>query len=696
MSTQTFPVTGMTCASCVRRVEKALTGVPGVSAVQVDLAREQATVTHAGVDASTLAAAVAAKGYALVLDPQGRDEAAETRRGLLRLLLAWAVTMPLLLPMLGVPLHLDWRVQAALAAIAVGGCGFGFLARAVRLARHGESSMDTLIALGSVAAFASGIVEGLAGAHHTSFEIAASLPAFVLLGKHLEARAKHRATESLTALLDLAPATALRLDAQGGEREVAVAELHPGDRVRVRPGATVPVDGQVIAGAADVAEAALTGEPLPVPKRAGDAVLSGGVVHGGSLDIVVRAAGADTWLAHLADQVAQAKASRAPVQALADRIAAVFVPAVLVLAVVTLVAWWIASGAIVSAWRPAITVLVIACPCALGLATPVAVATALGTAARHGLLVRDLAGFEKLGTATDLVLDKTGTLTAGRPQVRAVRVLAGDDEAALRRLAAALERDSEHPLARALRDGWTGTVPAVADWQAHPGGGVSGSVDGRRLRLGNAAFVGQALGALPSDATAVGLVDGTTLLGVFVLADALRPEAAEVLAALRADGLHLHLLSGDRAETVAALAATLGIDDAHGGLLPADKAQRVRALQAAGRVVAFAGDGVNDAPALAVADAGISLPGLDAVAVSAAINLRRDGLRPLHDARRLAGKLRRNIRQNLAWAFGYNLVLVPLAALGLLESVGGPLLAGAAMGLSSLTVVLNALRLRRL
>jgi Cu+-exporting ATPase len=690
-----FPVQGMTCASCVRRVEKALAAVPGVAGVQVDLAQERATVTHAGVASEHLAAAVAAKGYTLVLADPGLAEAKAARVAKFRLALAWLLTLPLLAPMVGLPLHLSPWLQGLLAALVAFGAGAPFFLHAGRLALQFETSMDTLVALGATAAFGSGVAEALAGAHHTSFEIAASLVAFLLTGKFLEARAKHRATESLSALLDLTPATALRLEADGSEREVGVAELHPGDRVRVRPGAKIPVDGRVIAGRAEVEEALLTGEPLPVPRGVGDAVLAGALVHGGSLDLEVRAAGQGTWLAQLAAQVSGAKASRAPAQALADRISAVFVPAILLLSALTLAGWWLHTGALATAWRPAVTLLVIACPCALGLATPVALATALGTAARQGLLVRDSAALEKLAVATDLVLDKTGTLTEGRPVLQELRALADVPAEELRRLAAALERDSEHPVAKALRAAWEGPLPAVVDFQAHPGGGVSGRIEGRALRLGSAALLGLDFGALPEDGIAVGLAEGDRLLGLFLLGDAVREETPAVLAALRAEGLRLHLLSGDRPEAVARAAARLGLDEALGGMTPMGKAERLKVLQAEGRTVAFAGDGVNDAAALATADAGLSLPGLDAAAASAPLNLRREGLRPLLDARRLAVKLHRNIRQNLAWAFGYNLVLVPLAAFGLLERLGGPMLAGAAMGLSSLTVVLNALRLRR-
>ncbi len=441
--------------------------------------------------------------------------------------------------------------------------------------------------------------------------------------------------------------------------------------------------------------ALLTGEPLPVPKQTGDGVIAGALVHGGSLEIEVRAAGRDTWLAKLARQVGEAKASKAPVQDLADRISAVFVPVILVLAALTFAAWWMHSGDISLAWRPAVTVLVIACPCALGLATPVALTTALGTAARNGLLVRDAAAFERLGSITDIAFDKTGTLTLGKPILRETRILS-DDGADMLRLAAALERDSEHPLAKGIRDAAKGLVLSpVQDFRAHPGGGVSGVIEGRAFMLGNAAFVGVNFPDVPSDATAVGLAEGTKLLGLFILADAVRPDALAAVQALQAEGLRLHLFSGDRPEPVLKLATELGIPEALGGCTPGLKQSRIAELQHEGRTVAFVGDGVNDAPALAQADAGLSLPGLEAAQGAAPLNLLREGLEPLLSARRLARKTQKIIRQNLAWAFGYNLLLVPLAAFGQLERFGGPMLAGAAMGLSSFTVVLNALRLRK-
>lgn len=696
MESHTYRVEGMTCASCVRRVEKALAAVPGVSSAMVNLATEEATVTFDDVTPEQLAQALAERGYALVMDPTGEEKNQEVLAALIRTLLAWVFTLPLFASMVpGVMLHLDWRIQALLSAVVVFAAGGGFFKRATLQLLHRETTMDTLVALGAGVSWGFGLVEGLRGEHHLTFETAAALVAFLLLGKYLETRAKVHTGDSLTSLLKLAPSTALRLDAEGNAEEVPVSMLKPGNRVRVRPGSAIPVDGVVVAGSADVEEALLTGEPLPVPKQKGDAVIAGALVHGGSLELEVRAAGRDTWLAKLAKQVGEAKASKAPVQALADRISAIFVPVILVLAALTFIAWWMHSGEVSLAWRPAVTVLVIACPCALGLATPVALTTALGTAARNGLLVRDAAAFERLGSITDLAFDKTGTLTIGKPMLREIRILF-DDGTDLVRLAAALERDSEHPLAKGIREAAKGMVlPVVQDFRAHTGGGVSGRIEGHDFRLGNAAFIGLDFPEVPSDATAVGLAKGRRLLGLIILADAVRPDALATVQALQAEGLRLHLFSGDRPEPVLNLATELGISESIGACTPGLKQSRIAELQQEGRIVAFVGDGVNDAPALAQADAGLSLPGLEAAQGAAPLNLLREGLEPLLSARRLARKTQKIIRQNLGWAFGYNLLLVPLAAFGQLERFGGPMLAGAAMGLSSFTVVLNALRLRK-
>jgi Cu+-exporting ATPase len=697
MAIRTFRVEGMTCASCVKRVEKALAGVPGVASAQVNLATEEAAVTFlaaATVADTALAGALEARGYRMVADQAPDPYQGNVNRAGIRAGAAWILALPLMAGMFpGLHLHLPWPVQAVLA-LAVFGCGSGFWLRAGRQALVLETSMDTLVALGASVTWAFALHEALGGAPHPPFEAAAGLVAFLLTGKYLEAKAKHRATGSLEALLQLAPAMALRLGEDGAEEAVPSRLIRPGDRVRVKPGSAVPVDGVVLAGLAEVEEALLTGEPLPVTKGVGDAVIAGALVHGGALELRASATGQDTWLARLARQVAQAQGSRAPAQDLADRVSARFVPAILALSLLTLAGWWWHTGALALAWRPAVTLLVIACPCALGLATPVAMAAALGTAARNGLLVRDAAAMEALARITDLAFDKTGTLTLGQPTV--LEVIGADRDRVLG-LAAALERDSEHPVARGIRAaaaGLAAPVPVVADFRSVPGQGVSGRVDGRELRLGNAAFLGLALPEAPRHGLVVGLSEDGRLLGAVVLADGQRPEAKAAVAALAAQGLALHLLSGDQPDAAAALAEELGIGHVHGGCTPAGKRDLIRELQSRGAVVAFVGDGVNDGPALAQADAGISLPGLEAAQAAAPLNLLRPGLEPLLQARRLALRTRRVVRENLAWAFGYNLVLVPLAAFNQLDRFGGPMLAGAAMGLSSLTVVLNALRLR--
>jgi len=697
MESRTFPIEGMTCATCVFRVEKALKAVPGVEAVTVNLALNEATVAYApSVTPKALAQAVADKGYTLVLDPSNQPEGAEARTLARKTTVAWVLSIPLLLTMIpGLDFHLRWQVQALISAAVVFGAGQSFFLRAWKLLRQGESSMDTLIALGSGTAWAFGISEGLAGRHHLPFETAGLLVAFLLLGKWLEAKAKGKSADSLKALLKLAPNTAIRLEVDGSEREVPVAELHPGDRIRVRPGAKVPADGSVLAGEADVEEAQLTGEPLPVPKRAGDRVLAGALVHGGALEVEVQAVGAQSWLAQLAAQVAEAQTSKASVQALADRISGRFVPAILLLAALTFLGWYLYTGSVAEAWRPAVTLLVIACPCALGLATPVAMTTALGTAARHGLLIREADAFERLANLTDLAFDKTGTLTEGRPALQDVRTFGGWTKDDLVRLAASLERDSEHPLAKGLREAAQGQdLESVKGFRAHPGGGVSGTIRDRAYRLGNAAFLGMDLPWEGAEGTLVGLQEEDRLIGIFRLADAVRPASMDLIRELKAQGLRLHLWSGDRPEAASRMAESLGLSEGAGGCTPEVKRARVSDLQASGRVVGFVGDGVNDTAALAQADAGIAMAGLEAAQAAAPINLLRPGLEPLRVGLRLARKTQTIVRQNLAWAFAYNLVLIPLAATGTLERFGGAMLAGAAMGLSSVTVVLNALRLR--
>ncbi len=703
MNQQTYRISGMTCASCVRHVERALAETPGVAAVSVNLATSSATV-EGTAPFETLARQVEEAGYGLAVEtPEaGATDGEDLARARWGMVLALVLTAPLLLMMLPkVDLHLPGYVQALLATPVVFGAGRGFFVRAIRQARHGQASMDTLVALGAGVAWAFAMVEWWGGAHHLSFETAAALVAFLLTGKYLEARAKARATDALKALLSLAPPTALRLQADGTLVEVPVSALVPGDRVRVVPGQAVPADGKVVEGQAEVDESMLTGEPLPVPKTRGEGLVAGTVVHGSALTLLIQAVGADTQLAHMAAMVAQAQGSKAPAQDLADQVSAVFVPVVLGLALLTFGGWLWLGGGLSHAWRPAVTLLVIACPCALGLATPVAVMVGLGAAARKGVLVRDAAALEAFGQATDLVFDKTGTLTEGRPTLRRVLISGGGEEALLLAVAASLERDSAHPIARGLRQAYQGDLLATTAFRAHTGGGVSAEIDGASWRLGSEAFVGHPFPKTDEDGIAVGLADRNGLKAVFILGDQLREEARRVVEDLRQQGLRLHLLTGDRTAPAQVMAAAVGITDVTAGVKPEGKWDQIKALQATGAVVAFVGDGVNDAPALAQADCGIAMgsgsgdQGTGAAMAAAPLVLLRPGLEPILAARKLARRTHWVIRQNLGWAFGYNLVLIPLAAFGQLERFGGPMLAGVAMGLSSLTVVLNALRLRR-
>ena len=693
----------MTCAACVRHVERALAKTPGVTAAAVNLATSTVAV-EGSTSFEVMAHEVEEAGYGLVplaTEAGGGGESEALQGARRRMLLALGFTTPLLVTMvpgLGGPLP-GW-LQALLATPVVFGAGLGFFQRAGRQARHGQASMDTLIALGSGIAWVFAMVEWQRGAHHLSFETAAALVAFLMSGKYLEARAKVRATDALQALLSLAPPTALRLEPDGSVLEVAVARLKSGDRVRVLPGQAVPADGRILVGQAEVDESMLTGEPMPVPKGPGEALVAGSVVHGSMVEVEVLAVGAETQLAQMAALVGQAQGSKAPVQELADRISAVFVPAILVMALLTFVGWWWFGGWAL-AWRPAVTLLVIACPCALGLATPVAVMVGLGAAARKGVLVRDAAALEALGQATDLVFDKTGTLTEGRPRLQKVVSCGTRSEAELLRVAASLERDSAHPLARGIRAAQAGELLAVENFRSHPGGGISGRVEGAEWRLGSEGFLSLTFPPLGEDGTAVGLADELGLQAVLVLGDRLRNDAARVVEQLRARGLRLHLLTGDREVPARAMADQVGITEVMAGVRPEGKLLQIRTLQQGGAVVAFVGDGVNDAPALAQADCGIAMgsgageQGTGAAMAAAPLVLLRTGLEPILAAHELALRTHRVIRQNLGWAFGYNLVLVPLAATGQLERFGGPMLAGMAMGLSSLTVVLNALRLRR-
>ncbi|MFN8010524.1 MAG: cation-translocating P-type ATPase [Holophagaceae bacterium] len=708
MKTVTYPVRGMTCASCVNHVEKALKGVAGVQEVSVNLATEEARVGFDGPSEADLARAVSAAGYTLVTEEAAEAPVEDPLISLrTRMVLAVALSAPLMLDMLPrLPWHLPPFMQWAFSTAVVFYAGRAFFARALTQAAHRQTSMDTLVALGAFTAWLFGLAEWLFPAHamepmaprHLSFETAAGLVAFLLVGRYLEAKARTRAAESLRGLLRLAPPTATWLppaEIGGGEKEVPVGDLAVGDLVRVKPGMAIPADGTVVDGYAEVQTTLFSGEPLPVPKGPGDTVIAGTLVHGTPLTVRVEATGKHTFLSRMASVVAQAQASRAPLQDVADKVSAVFVPAILGVALLTFAGWWFFKGDVTLAWRPAVTALVVACPCALGLATPIAMSVALGTAARRGMVVKDLASFEALGRLTDMAFDKTGTITRGQPVVQQVQPLQELGEKEILAIATSLEQDSIHPIAKGIRQAAPQLARAdVSEFQTHVGG-VSGTIRGKSYRLGSVGFLGMETPPLREGTTVVGLAEGERLLGLIHLADERRADVLLVLRALEADDLTLHLWSGDREGPVKATAEAMALKHWKHSCSPEGKAEALKALRAAGKTVGFVGDGVNDAMVLSQSDCGIAVKGAETARSAAGLHLVRDGFEPILMARRLSKRTTTIIRENLAWAFAYNTILVPLAAFGFLDRFGGPMLAGAAMGLSSLTVVLNALRLRR-
>jgi len=621
---------------------------------------------------------------------------------------------------------LAW-LQLLLATPVVLWGGKPFFERGWRSLRTRQLNMFTLIALGTGAAWGHSLLATLApglypaafrahgGGVPVYFEAAAVITTLVLLGQVLELRARRRTGAAIRALLGLAPATARRLLEDGSEADVPLASIGVGEKLRVRPGEKLPVDGVVLEGASAVDESMLSGEPIPVAKHPGDRVVAGSVNGTGSLVMRAEKVGSETLLARIVALVAQAQRSRAPIQSLADRVAAWFVPAVVLVAAATFVIW-AAIGPeprLAHALVNAVAVLIIACPCALGLATPMSIAVAMGRGATAGVLFRNAEAIEKLRGVDTLVFDKTGTLTEGRPRLVDVVAAADVSEATLLGVAASLERGSEHPLAAAIADGAAqrGIRPAPADeFVAHPGRGVAGRVDGRAAALGSRAFIeslGAALGPLAESAQAL-RAEGKTVVfvalagraaGLLAIADPVKATSAEAVRELRAEGLRLVMLTGDDRTTAQAVARRLGIDEVVAEALPEQKADAVRHLAQAGRSVAMAGDGVNDAPALALAEVGIAMgTGTDVAIEAAGVTLVKGDLRAIVRARRLSRATLRNIRQNLFFAFVYNALGIPIAA-GLLYPAFGwllsPMLAAAAMSLSSVSVIANALRLRR-
>jgi Cu+-exporting ATPase len=713
-------VPGIVCAGCVRRIEGALSTVPGLAAVRVDAVTRTARfepVAGAPPDLTAQVVEVLAElGYsAQVAAPAAAQAQADEAAVLGRLAVSAAIlALPVLLlghdMVPGIPHELGRIIQAVLTSVAIFGPGRHILIPAWAAVRRRSPDMHVLVSIGVIAAWSYSLVALLrGGAHaHLHFEAAAVIIAAVLLGRRLEAGARRQVVSAVSGLAALQPAMAWRLGADDVDTSVPVNALTIGDRILVRPGERLPADGVVLSGTSAIDAALISGESLPLAVGPGDRVRNGTLNQEGALTIQVAAVGANATLGRIIAAVAQAQATRAPIARLADRVSAVLVPVVLGLAFVTWLAWSLGGAGQAEALMYAVAVLVIACPCALGLATPAAISVGIGRAAELGVLFRGGAAVEAASAIDQVVLDKTGTLTTGRPVLVGLVPAQGISEDELLRWAAAAERGSEHPVAQAVTTAARArnlVVPGCTAWVAAPGQGITARSAEGTIRVGTVAWIGPdaataAAASAQAEAGRTPLVvqrDGITL-GVLAVADTPTPEAATAVASLRALGVEVAMATGDRREVAAAVASELGISDLHAAINPAGKAALVAAFQTKGRRVAMVGDGLNDAPALAGADCGIAVgSGTEVAQAAADVVLLRGGLAGLPLALDLARRTRRAIRQNLVWAFVFNLLGIPLAA-GALVPFGGwaldPMVAGAAMALSSSAVLLNALRLR--
>jgi Cu+-exporting ATPase len=720
-----FAVEGMTCAACATRIEKVLGRLPGVEA-SVNLASERARVRYqpGSSDPAAIIAAIERAGFRAKAAGDATRVAEKARKAaiyraeLQRFWIAAVLTLPLLAQMVTMlspdaiahGAHSEWLprwLQLLLATPVQFWIGWRFYDGAYKALRGGGANMDVLVALGTSMAWLLSTVVTVAGWHdqHVYFEASAAVITLVLLGKLLEARAKARTSAAIEALIRLRPKTAW-IEQAGVLKEIPVEHLLPGDVFVVRAGEAVPVDGEVIDGDSSVNEAMLTGESLPVHKKAGAQVFAATQNGDGLLRCRATGVGEHTVLAGIIRLVGEAQGAKAPVQRLADRISAIFVPVVCVIALLTFAAWWWVSGSFTMALINAVAVLVIACPCALGLATPTAIMVGTGQGARHGILIRNVEALEKARDLKVLALDKTGTLTRGEPQVTESLIVSGEPAAALA-AALALEQGSTHPLAEAIRRfaadqaSGAGKAATLENFCNRPGHGVEGLIDGVAMKLGRPDWLREAGATLPDDwiaarqgegKTVVGLVAGKETRALFAIGDTLRPEAVAALKRLSALGVTTVMLTGDNEATAAAIAKQAGISDYRAGVLPDGKAAAVLALKAGGQQVGMVGDGINDAPALAAADVSFAMgAGSDAALEAADITLMQGDLRRLADDIELSRATLGKIRQNLFFAFIYNVLGIPAAALGLLN----PVVAGAAMAMSSVSVVTSSLLLRR-
>lgn len=710
-------IAGMTCAACAGHVERALRGVPGVRDASVNLATEIARVTGVGVETQDLIAAVEGAGYGAAVSDAGQPsedrEAAADRRDMLMVIGSGVLTLPLVVPMFGemfgAHIALPGLWQLVIGGIVQFVFGWTFYAGAWKALKALTGTMDLLVALGTSAAFGLSIynlffVSGESAAH-LYFEAAAVIITLIKLGKWLEARARRGTSQAIRQLMKLRPEQA-HVERDGEVVTVAAASVRSGEIVVVRPGERIPVDGVVLTGESAVDESLLTGESIPVAKAPQDKVTGGSVNGDGLLRVETTTVGKASMLERIIALVESAQAAKPPVQRLVDRVTNVFVPVVVVIAAVSGAGWWLAGGTIEQSIIAAVSVLVIACPCALGLATPTAIIAGTGAAARAGILIKDIEALERAGAVDMIIFDKTGTLTMGRPAVTDVIPADGSDDKELLRRVASAQQGSEHPLAKAVlaaAEERELKLEPVDEFSRAGGRGLMARVAGQGIWVGNRTLMAEAradvsalenrVAELEEDGKTVmwAANDDGRILGAIAVADPLRPEAGEALDILHRRRIAVMMLTGDNERTAAAIAQRLGLDDFRAEVLPADKAAVVERLRAKGHVVAMVGDGVNDAPALAAADIGLAMgSGTDIAMEVAGVTLMRPDPRLAADAIDVSRATGRKIYQNLFWAFIYNVIGIPLAALGFLS----PVIAGGAMAFSSVSVVTNALTLR--